>query len=200
MTPDRSIALYRRLAALYPKAFRDEYHDDLVAVFAEQLRDEGPSRTWARAVRDLLITIPSQQLEARMHRPAAQTVALVATAATLAAFVLAVIAGTGPVVGVFLAMTLAGLVITVLAWRAARPVGRVATVEGRWRILLLVGLALLAAVLVVVNVPPYADRELPEAGWAVMMLSLVTSIGLITVGLTMGVARRISHRPPTPLP
>jgi hypothetical protein len=29
--------------------------------------------------------------------------------------------------------------------------------------------------------------------WLLMMLSLVTSIGLITVGLTMGVARRLNH-------
>jgi hypothetical protein len=59
---------------------------------------------------------------------------------------------------------------------------------------------LLALVIVVINVPPYNDDELPDAGWAVMMLSLVTSVALITIGLTMGIARRASHRSGTPLP
>jgi hypothetical protein len=42
-------------------------------------------------------------------------------------------------------------------------------------------------------VPPYNNKELPEALWLLMMLSLVTSVGLITVGITMGIARRLNH-------
>jgi hypothetical protein len=45
-------------------------------------------------------------------------------------------------------------------------------------------------------VPPYSNRELPEAGWVLMMLSLVTSVALITVGLTMGIARRMNRHTP----
>ena len=67
------------------------------------------------------------------------------------------------------------------------------SVTNRWRTILIIGVALLAAVLVVINVPPYNDRELPEAGWLLMMLSLVTSVGLITVGLTMGIAHRLNR-------
>jgi len=33
-------AIYRRLTALYPARFRDEYRPDLVALFEAQLRDE----------------------------------------------------------------------------------------------------------------------------------------------------------------
>jgi hypothetical protein len=34
------VAVYRRAIRLYPKRFREEYRDDLVALLADQLRDE----------------------------------------------------------------------------------------------------------------------------------------------------------------
>ena len=67
----------------------------------------------------------------------------------------------------------------------------------RWRTFLILGVALLALVLVVINVRPYNDKELPEAGWVLMMTSLVTSVGLIVVGLTMGIAQRSSRHTKT---
>ena len=194
MSPQRSIATYRRLAALYPRSFRDEYGDDLVAAFSEQLADEGAGRVWLSTIRDLVVTVPSQHLEARMNRPAPQTVAIIASGFTVASVVLALAAGTGPVAGIFLLAAVAALVVAILAWKAARPVGRSGIgATSRWRTLLVVGVALLAAVIVVINVPPYNDRELPGAGWALMMLSLVTSVVLIVAGLTIGIARRAAH-------
>ena len=192
MTARRSITVYRHLSVLYPKAFRAEYGDDLVATFTEQLCDDRPGRVWVATIRDLVVTVPSQHLEARMNRrPTPQTVALLATVTTVAAMVLALAAGTGPVVGVFLFVALVALVVATLAWKAARPASM--GVAHGWRTLLIIGTALLAAVLVVINVPPYNNRELPEAGWLLMMFSVVTSVGLITVGLTMGIARRLNH-------
>jgi hypothetical protein len=61
------VVVYTRLTALYPSAFRDGYRADLVAMFAEQLRDEAPARVWARTLRDLTVTVPAQHLETRMH-------------------------------------------------------------------------------------------------------------------------------------
>jgi hypothetical protein len=193
MNTQRSIGVYRHLSALYPKAFRAEYGDDLVATFTEQLHDERAARVWLSTIRDLVVTVPFQHLEARMKRPTPQTVAVFATSVTMAAIVLAVVAGTGPVVGVFLLIALAALIVATLAWKAARPPTGGASAATRWRTILIIGVALLAAVLVTINVPPYNERELPEAGWVLMMLSLVTSVGLITVGLTMGIARRLNH-------
>jgi hypothetical protein len=194
MNTDRSIAVYRRLSALYPKAFRAEYGHDLVATFAEQLRDERAVRVWLSTIRDLVVTIPTQHLEARMNRrPAPQTVALLATGFTVAALVLALAAGIGSVVGLFLLIALLSLVVATLSWKAARPATDGASVATRWRTILMCGIGLLATVLVVINVPPYSNRELPEAGWVLMMLSLVTSVGLITVGLTIGIARRLNR-------
>jgi hypothetical protein len=194
MNAQRSIAVYRHLSALYPKAFRVEYGDDLVATFTEQLRDDSATQLWWSTIRDLVVTVPSQHLEARMNRPAPQTVAVLATSVTVAALVLALVAGTGPVVGVFLLIALVALVVATLAWKSARPAGRSGvSIATRWRTILTIGVALLATVIVVINVPPYNDRELPEAGWLLMMMSLVTSVVLITVGLTMGIARRLNR-------
>ncbi len=194
MNHDRSVALYRFLSVLYPKSFRDEYHEDLVATFSEQLRDQQAARVWVSAISDLVTSIPIQHLEARMNRPTPQTVAVVATVATVAALVLGVVAGSSPIVGVFLLIAIVSLVIATLAWKAARPISRAGVrVANRWRTVLILGVALLAVVLVVINVPPYNEKELPEAGWVLMMTSLVTSVGLITVGLTMGIAQRSSR-------
>lgn len=191
MNHQRSIAMYRLMSALYPKSFRVEYGDDLVSTFAEQLRDEGSARAWLSAIHDLVVSVPSLHMEARMKRPNPQTLAIIATVGIVAALALAVAAGTGPIVGVFLFAAVMALVVATLAWKAARRTGA-ASVSGanRWRTVFVVGVALLAAVLVVINVPPYNDRELPEAGWVLMMMSLVASVGLITVGLTMEIARR----------
>jgi hypothetical protein len=195
MSAHRSVATYRRLSTLYPKSFRDEYGDDLVATFAEQLADDRATRVWLSTIRDLVVTIPSQHLEARMHRPEPRSVAVIATTVTVAALGLAIVAGTGPVVGVFLLIAVAALSVATLGWKAARPAG--GSGANRWRTYLIVGVAVLAAVIVVINVPPYNDKELPGAGWAIMMLSLVTSVGLITVGLTMGIARRSTRHATT---
>ena len=198
MNDERSVALYRRLSALYPKSFRREYGDDLDAMFAEQLREDGAARVWLSAIHDLVVSVPTQHLEARMNRPAPQTVAVIATFATVAALVLAVVAGTGPVVGVFLLIAVVALVVATLGWKAARPTSRAGvSVANRWRTVLIFGVTLLTAAIVVINVPPYNDKELPEAGWALLMMALVTSVGLITVGLTMGIASRSARHATT---
>ncbi len=195
MNTDRQINTYRQLAKLYPTSFRDEYGDDLVAVFAEQLDDEGTGRVWFSTIHDLIVTVPTQHLEVHMNRPTPHTVALIATSITVAALILAVIAGTGPVVGVFLLIAVAALVVATLSWKAARTAGELGkATASRWRTFLLIGVALLIAVIVVINVPPYNNRDLPGAGWALMMLSLVTSVALITVGVTIGIAQRSTHR------
>jgi hypothetical protein len=178
-----SVSVYRRLTVMYPKSFRDEYGSDLVAAFRQQLHDEGPSRVWLSTLGDLIVTIPSQHLEVHMKRPTPHTVAVIATSLTVAALVLAVAAGTGPVVGVFLFVAVAALAVATIAWKAARPAGLVEVcVAGRWRTYLTVGVALLAVTIMAINVPPYNE--------ALMMLSLVTGVALTTVGLTIGIARR----------
>ena len=59
---------YRAFVRLYPKRFREEFGDDLVALFADQRADDGALRTWTRATRDALVTIPTQHLEVLVHK------------------------------------------------------------------------------------------------------------------------------------
>lgn len=63
---------YRGLLRLYPSAFRARFGDEMVQLFADQLRDArthgqpaGAARTWLRALWDLVVTAPSERAAAR---------------------------------------------------------------------------------------------------------------------------------------
>src|SRR2546425_12554546 len=70
------VAAYRRLTALYPRRFQEDYRDDLVAIVTQQLHDEAAARVWLRTLLDLAVTVPTQQLEAHMHRSSSKVVAV----------------------------------------------------------------------------------------------------------------------------
>lgn len=70
---------FRRLVRLYPAAFRDQYEDQMVGLFADQLRDSRTSgsslaltRLWAHTLMDLITTAPEQHL--RKEGPVLQPV------------------------------------------------------------------------------------------------------------------------------
>ena len=66
MTGQRALGMYTALLRVYPRSFRDEYGQDMVLLFAQQLRDEPAARIWVRGVVDLAITTPSLHLEHHM--------------------------------------------------------------------------------------------------------------------------------------
>ena len=130
-----------------------------------------------------------------MNRPNPHTVAVIASGTSAASLVVSATTGTGADTGVFLLVAVLALIVATLAWRASRAATAIGTPAAEhWRAILIVGVVLFAAVLTVINIPPYNERDMPGAGWALMMLSLVTSIALITVGLTMGIARQTTRR------
>jgi len=70
---------FRRLGRLYPEAFRAQYEDQMVGLFADQLRDTQASgsslaltRLWAQVVMDLIATAPQEHL--RKEGPVLQPV------------------------------------------------------------------------------------------------------------------------------
>jgi hypothetical protein len=65
---DAIVALYRALQRLYPRAFREEYADDMVTLLGEQLRDEPPWRVCGRGLVDLAVTVPTRHVEVHMSR------------------------------------------------------------------------------------------------------------------------------------
>jgi predicted permease len=61
------MGLYRALLRLFPASFRNEYGDEMSAVFARRLRDAGPAGrllVWVDAVADIVVNAAQLQVEA----------------------------------------------------------------------------------------------------------------------------------------
>ena len=61
--------VYRRLLAVYPSTFRERYEEEMVTLFADQLRDAhastataGLAGLWLRSLGDVVSTAPGQHL------------------------------------------------------------------------------------------------------------------------------------------
>lgn len=183
------IATYRRLTRLYPKSFRDEYRSDLIAVFEQQIDDDGSVRSWLRAIRDLMITVPSLHLEARMNRPPVNLVAAIAFAVAIAATIGAIFTGGSVYALILVLIAFVAVCIAVLAWRASRPAVLFESTRS-WKGFLASGVVLLAMIVLIVNLPPMEDGDYADGVWYVMFFAVVLSIMLIAGGILLGVAKR----------
>lgn len=99
----RHASLYRACVVLYPRAFRRDYGEAMVQLFADRVREVG-GRAWLVALPDLLRTVPIERIEAVMSRlgPGARVAAL--AFAVLGAAIVSVGIGTGFVPVVALAV------------------------------------------------------------------------------------------------
>lgn len=167
--------IYRTLLRLYPRRFRIEYGDDMVALLEEQLRDEPAPRVVGRAALDLIVTVPTRHLELHMRSTITPLVIAFVAVATAA-----VVFG-GPL-GLGASVVL--LALAALVWRRGRPVA--AARSSRWWKLLLAGVGLLATLVVVTTI----IGELPDGAWFVAMVTMFTSFGLIGSGVVLGITGR----------
>jgi hypothetical protein len=168
--------VYRALLHLYPRRFRREYGDAMVALLEDQLRDEHAARVIGRAAVDLVTTVPASHLEAHMKRsPITVTIAVLVALGV----VFAVVGGR-----IGLVAALAAFVVAAMTWRRSQPVA--AATDGRWWKLLLGGVALFGADMLVANIV----GELPEGGWFVAMVVGLTSLVLMAAGVGLGIAGR----------
>jgi hypothetical protein len=193
MSANVHAALYRRLVALYPREFRDEYREDLAATFATQLIDDGALRCWLRTARDLIVTLPSQHLESRMHRSSSSRVAMIALALAVGFTVAAVALGGSLYAVILLVVAMAGLVVATMSWRAAQPAIVIGSSDS-WKKFLAAGIGLLAFMVVLMNVPSLQDQDLSPVAWSLTMRTPVLSIVLIGTGVTLGLARLTKNR------
>jgi len=173
------VRLYRAALHLYPRAFRREYGEDMVALIAQQLRDENVARVMARTAVDLAITVPSRHLEKHMHR--SSTTALVVAFIVLG-IVLGVVGGPGGLAALVVLFALAAV-----TFQRSRPV---AAPSDRWWKLLLGGAVLLGGLATVTT----ATGELGDGWWLAAMVGFVTSFALIAAGLVLGIAARFGTR------
>ena len=88
--------LYRSLVRLYPRAFRHEYGEDLVAHYADLVADRGARAARARTALDLAITIPRYHLEHVMTEQHSATALSVVIGLFAAGGLASLLTGLGP--------------------------------------------------------------------------------------------------------
>jgi len=177
----RQVALYRRLTALYPQSFREEYRDDLTTTFALQLADDGALRCWLRTVLDLILTVPTQRMESQMKRTSSHLIPLVYTAIAAGGALLAIVGGTNRasfIIGACIAVA-AGAAAAV-AWRRSQPIVGTIGTDGWWK-LVVAGPVIVASVIVAAG--------LGVEAWFVGMLAVFVAFVLTLTGVVLGIAR-----------
>ena len=178
------MGMYRAAQHLYPRRFRAEYGDDMVALLRDQLRDEPAWRVCGRAVVDLAVTIPVRYVEVHMSRSRTPVSVLVATLAA-AAMAFAFVEGLLGVTIAFLGVTLA-----ILIWRRERPARDRQTFAAKWWAFLVGGTGLLAIVIGWAT----AAGELSEPAWVIAMIGLLGSVALVGAGVVLGLVRLTDRR------
>lgn len=182
--PPRTLRVYRMLVRLYPERFREEYGPDLVALVADQLRDEPTWRVLARSAVDLALTLPTRHLEAHMDRAPTPVVPALFGALALSAVIVGAIVGHPLVLLACLAVGVAAGWLGLLAAHRARPLTRPRPATAHWWKFLAGGAGLLAALIAMTT----ATGELPDGGWLVAMVTGLTAIVLIGAGIVLGIA------------
>ena len=187
------VAVYGRLTALYPRSFRDDYRADLVALFAQQLRDEPPGRVWFRALRDLAVTVPTQHLEAHMIRPSPHIVTLAFGVVAGNMALLAVIAGTAPVMPIFAALALVAGAMAYWSWQSSRVLGPVDGGRLWWK-LIMAGATLAALTFVAMAIPWREAVDLGDNAYWLVLFAFLASLTLAATGLLLGLGTWIQRR------
>jgi len=179
------LRIYGSALHLYPRAFRDEYGDDLVLAVRDQLQHDRVPTVVARTVIDLALSIPTQHLEAHM-RSSRGLVPLAYAVVAFAGLGVAVLGGSSVVMFVLgLATAAAAGTIAISGWRRSSTSGEAGVTGGWWKFLLagpvLIGVVILAA----------------GAGvnaWMLGLATVVAALGSIVVGLGLGIARLAQPR------
>lgn len=197
-TASTHIAAYRRLTALYPRRFRDEFRTDLITLFSHQLEDEGPGRVWLRTVRDIAVTVPTQHLEVHVLRPSNNIVTAVSGVVAVAAAFLAIAMGTAAS-PVLLLVALAFGATAIWSWKANQPLRVGNTVDSAWWKFLIGGVALVIVTFSAMAIPWPAAMDLGDNAYWLVVFSMMTSLALGAIGVLLGIGTLI-HRRSTPRP
>jgi len=173
---------YRTLLLLYPRSFRREYGDHMVAVFEDMQRDGAAARVWWRVVVDAATSIPIQHTEAVMvTRLSPNVVGLLAILFFAIAMSAFTIGGFGhwwislPGGGA----ALAAAASAGLYWRSHWQYEEDRALHHRWYAFIAGGGALLSGLVVGSGL----DLSLP---WEVLILIFLTGWTLLIVGVLLG--------------
>lgn len=179
---------YGALVALYPRQFRDEYGADMVQLARDACRNDPTWRVAGRVLIDLAVSIPTQHLEAHVHRSPSHLVPLIYTAAAGAGIVLALAGGSNValLIGGLVFAAIAGT-LAVIAWRRAVPIGETVQTTHWWKSVA-AGPVIIGGVIVAAG--------LGVEAWLVGMLAVFLALILSGVGLLLGLVRLTTRRPP----
>lgn len=181
----RLLVAYTQILRVYPRQFRQEYGPDMVALLAQQLRDEWAPRVWTRAAVDLVRTVPARHLEARMHVHARAVPAIAGVIFVLAGLTALI----GGPVGIAAAVALAALAIGILSWRSERPAVDLPPGAGRRAVLFI------AAGSAVLGLMAFAPTDAPQGLWLLFITVLFGAICAVVLGVVLGAGHLIArHR------
>ena len=186
-----AVRVYGTLIGLYPRDFRDDYAADMVQLLREQFADEPAWRVCGRVAVDLAITIPTQQLEARMNRTPNHFAPLLYTAFATAGALVAIVGGTNVtmlIIGACIALASGSM--AAIAWRRSGPLGGTnANTNRAWWKFVIAGPCIIGGVIVAAG--------LGVEAWFVGLVAVFFAFVLTGVGLLLGIARLVSRRSPT---
>ena len=190
-----TLRAYRHAVRLYPRAFREEYGADLVALYADQLRDEPSWRVAARGSIDLMLTVPNRHMEVHMYTKRSNVVPIVCGAIAFASVIVGVVVGNPLVLAGCLIGGVASGLLGVLAAHRARPITDGAPMSASWWKVLALGAGLMVALIAGTT----ATGELPPGGWFAAMIAGLASLLMIGAGLVLGIVH-LASRPSRHLP
>lgn len=185
------MTLYAAAVRLYPRGFREEYGDDLVALADDLRHDLGRPRAAVRLAGDLLVSLPARHLEVLVKRPAPSLVPVLAGLLAVSLVVLGAVLGTAAGAGILLIALLAG-VVAALAYPSTRVV-RDRDLTPRWWQLLLVGGLLHGAV---AGGQALFDSD-SELLWPLAFVGVVGGWACLGAGVVLAVVHAVRRRPAT---
>jgi hypothetical protein len=180
-----SVRAYRTLLWLYPRAFREEYGDDMVLLAQDMSRDTNSGRVWLTLARDAAVSIPLQRIEALMSaRPSVRFAPLLSLLVLCAAMLVVAAAGTTPFLVVVPAVVCAVAVAAaaLLYWRSNRGYVEPADAMYRhWLRFIAGGAAILLSIVVGASATDLA------LNWMVGMGIVFVGVGCMAFGCGLGV-------------
>jgi drug/metabolite transporter (DMT)-like permease len=181
---------YAAAVRLYPRAFRREYGEDLLALADEMRLDMGRPRAAVRLTCDVLVSLPARHLEVIVKRPAPVLLPALAGLAALTMLVMAAVLGTAAGIGLLL-LALPTAAVAALVLPHARVV-RERSLTSRWWQLIALGLALHLALIVAQQLTDSDDGGV----WLLAVAAVVGGWTCIGAGLVLAVVHLVTRRRP----
>lgn len=182
-----STRVYRTVVALYPKSFRAEYGEDMVALFEEMRRDRSPAALWWRVTIDALSSITVERMESVMTGPSSRTLVLAFFSLLSVVVALAVRGTPGAGLSVLLLPVLAGALMGILYWRSRAPYVEPEDQMHRywWRYLVAAAVCFAGALI--------GTNVLNLDAWMLLFIDLIAAWFLVAAGVVLGLWHAV-HR------